>query len=123
MSITPVEMEDRVDRLFAVLDVESEHLRNCLSRLGELRCLVIKRDEAALSKLLEDIHTEAEDYAGNESKRLALRRELAGLDVLKGNVKLLPLRFAAVYRGSDEDVSRLGVDAPQARSALDHGTR
>lgn len=77
MSKTPVEMEDRVGRLFAVLDVDIEHLRNCLSRLGKLRCLVIKRDEAALSKLLEDIRIEAEDYAGNESKRLVLRRELA----------------------------------------------
>ncbi len=83
MSKTLVEMKDMVDRLFAVLDVESEHLRNCLSRLGKLRCLVIKRDEAALSELLEDIHTEAEDYAENESKRRAMRRELANYFALE----------------------------------------
>jgi len=77
MSTTAVEIEDKVDRLFDVLDVDSEHLQHCLSRLGKLRCLVIKRDETALSKLLEDIRIGTESYADNESKRRALRRELA----------------------------------------------
>ena len=46
---------DKVDELLAVLDKDIEHIQRSLSRLNELRRLVIKRDDTALGKLLESI--------------------------------------------------------------------
>jgi hypothetical protein len=68
---------DKVDRLLAVLDEDIRHIRGSLSRLDELRSLVIKRDDTALARLLENIRSEADDYAANESMRQAIREELA----------------------------------------------
>ena len=49
--------------------------------MNELRTLVIKRDDAGLSRLLENIQKSSQNYEENESKRLSIRKELA--DVLE----------------------------------------
>jgi hypothetical protein len=78
MKITLMEIENKVDELLMVLDRDIRHLEETLSRLNELRALVIKRDDVSLGRLLEKIRAESNDYRENESKRQVLRQELAG---------------------------------------------
>ena len=78
MKETVAEIEDKVDALLTVLDKDIEYMQDSLSLLNELRSLVIKRDDAALGKLLGSIRAEADSYVTNESKRRSIRRELAG---------------------------------------------
>jgi len=77
MKTSAIEIENKVDRLLAVLDRDIQHMEETLSRLNELRALVIKRDDASLGKLLESIRSESDSYKDNESKRRLLREELA----------------------------------------------
>ena len=42
-----------------------------------MRSFIIKRDEASLSKLLENIHLESNSYRSNESNRQSTIKELA----------------------------------------------
>ncbi|MHC4455543.1 MAG: hypothetical protein ACYS0I_00390, partial [Planctomycetota bacterium] len=80
------------DELLVVLDRDIQHIEKNLSRLNELRSLVIKRDEAALRKLLETIKADSDSYASNESKRQSLRKELAdaiGCDVHQMTLSVL----------------------------------
>ena len=79
MKATTTGIEDKVDELLAVLDVDIEHMQESLSRLDGLRSLVIKRDDAALAKLLESMQAESDIYKNNESKRQLLRKELAAV--------------------------------------------
>jgi len=76
MKATEVEIEDRnrfakkpqngnpdkVDELLVILDKDTQQIQESLSRLNELRSLVIKRDDAALGKLLERIQYESDSY-------------------------------------------------------------
>jgi hypothetical protein len=71
------EIEDKVDELLACLDKDVRHIEESLSHLNELRSLVIKRDDAALSGLLESLRARSDLYAGHESNRLSIRRDLA----------------------------------------------
>lgn len=66
-----------VDDLLAVLDRDILHIHVSLSRLSELRSLIIKHDNTALGKLLEGIQTESDSYKNNELKRQSIRKELA----------------------------------------------
>ena len=77
MKTVPVEIVEKIDRLLAVLDNDIRHMEETLSRLNELRALVIKRDDVSLRKLLENIQAEANNYRDNELKRRMLREELA----------------------------------------------
>jgi len=70
-------IEDRVDDLLIVLDKDIQHIQESLSRLNELRTLVIKRDDVALGKLLEEIRAEAGSFTANELKRWSIREGLA----------------------------------------------
>jgi hypothetical protein len=76
-SATP-SIECKVDELLAVLDKDIRHVRASLSRLDELRGMVVKRDPAALGGLLEEIREQTQEYSQNESARESMRRELAG---------------------------------------------
>jgi flagellar biosynthesis/type III secretory pathway chaperone len=78
MKLTLHEIGEKVDELLAVLDEDIEHLGRSLSRLNELRSLVIKRDEVSLCRLLATIGAESEDYRTHESRRHCIREELAG---------------------------------------------
>jgi len=77
MKATAIDIEDKVDELLAVLDKEVEHIQESLSRLNELRSLVVKRNDAALGKLLESIRVESDNYRNHESKRQSIRKKLA----------------------------------------------
>jgi serine phosphatase RsbU (regulator of sigma subunit) len=60
-----------------VLDKDVQHIQESLSRLIELRSLVVKRDDVTLSKLVDKIRCESDRYAANELKRQSIRKELA----------------------------------------------
>ncbi len=77
MKAAAIVVEDKVDELLIVLDKDIQHMRESLSRLDEMRSLVVKRDEAALSKLLESIQAESDSYRSHELKRQSIRKELA----------------------------------------------
>jgi len=66
-------IEGKVNELLAVLDEDIRHVRASLLRLDELRSLVVKRDQAALGRLLEKIRGESQEYSVNESKRESMR--------------------------------------------------
>ncbi len=70
-------VETKVEALLDVLDQDIRHIEATLSRLDVLRTLLIKRDDEALEKLLDDIRRHSEAHAANEQQRQALRRDLA----------------------------------------------
>jgi len=70
-------IQDKVDQLLSVLDKDIQHIQDSLSCLNELRSLVIKRDDVALSKLLQSIQAESDSYVSNEQQRQSLRKDLA----------------------------------------------
>ncbi len=67
----------KVEALLDVLDEDIRHLEATLSRLDALRTLLIKRDDAALEQLLDDIRQRSGAHAANEQQRQALRKDLA----------------------------------------------
>ena len=77
MKETAISVEDKVDELLTVLDKDIRHIQQSLSRLDELRSLVIKRDDTALGKLLERIRDESDSDRSHELKRQSIRQELA----------------------------------------------
>jgi hypothetical protein len=77
MKAAAIVVEDKVDELLVVLDKDIQHMRESLLQVDELRSLVVKRDEAALSKLLESIQAESDSYRSHELKRQSIRKELA----------------------------------------------
>ncbi|MHC4158123.1 MAG: flagellar export chaperone FlgN [Planctomycetota bacterium] len=77
MKTTTPGIEDKIDELLACLDTDIEHIKKSLSRLNELRSLVVKRDDASLGKLLESIRTESDNCRKNELRRQSVRKELA----------------------------------------------
>jgi hypothetical protein len=75
--------------------------------LNELRRLVIKRDDAALGKLLERIQTESDRYRPNESCRQSIRKELAnalGCDLEKVTLSALE---ASLPKAKKDEVTRM----------------
>jgi len=86
------ETQARVAALLDVLDEDIRHIEASLLRLDSLRGLLIKRDDAALQKLLEEIHEQGQAYAATECRRQELRRELAAdLGLPQGDLTLSDL--------------------------------
>lgn len=79
MKAATIEIEEKVDELLVCLETDVRHMQESLSNLNELRALVIKRDDTALGKLLENIRAESNRYANHESSRQSMRKELAGI--------------------------------------------
>ena len=77
MKTATVEIEDKVNLLLVILDKDIQHIMDNLSRLNDLRGLVVKRDDISLHKLLEVIKSEQNSYRESELKRQLLREELA----------------------------------------------
>ncbi len=77
MKTTIVGIEDKVDELLVCLDKDAQYMQESLLHLDEIRKLVIKRDEAALGKLLESIQAGAGGYRNHELSRKSIRKELA----------------------------------------------
>ena len=71
------ETEGKIEELLVVLDKDIQRIEQSLLRLDELRTLVVKRDDAALGKLIESIGGESDSYKSNELKRQSIRKELA----------------------------------------------
>ena len=82
-------IEDKVDQLLVYLDRDARHIQESLQQLNEMRRLVIKRDEAALGKLLENIQGASDCYKDYELNRKSIRKELA--DRLGCNVEQITL--------------------------------
>ncbi len=72
-----IEIEDKVSQLLGVLDRDAQYIMENLSRLDDLRGLVVKRDDVSLHKLLGSVQSESNSYRDNELKRQSLRKELA----------------------------------------------
>jgi len=79
MKALPVEVEKKIDELLVVLDNDIWHVQQSMSRLNELRSLVIKRDDSSLGNLLGTIRNASDNYTKNEQKRRSIRQELAGV--------------------------------------------
>jgi len=77
MEATTSVAQEKVDELLVVLDSDIRHIRECLASLNELRSSVVKRDDAALARLLDRIRIESDGYRANELKRQSIRKELA----------------------------------------------
>lgn len=77
MKATAAPIEDKVDQLLVCLDCDVQHMQESLQQLNEMRRLVIKRDGAALGKLLENIQGASDCYRNQELNRKSLRKELA----------------------------------------------
>jgi len=77
MKATVVAIEDKVDELLVCLDKDAQHMQENLLHLNEIRELVIKRDDAALGKLLDSIQAESSSFRDHESNRKSIRKELA----------------------------------------------
>ncbi len=79
MKTATIEIEEKVDELLACLDTDVKHMQESLANLNELRSMVIKRDDTALGKLLENIQAGANRYGANESNRQSIRKDLANI--------------------------------------------
>ena len=77
MKATVVSIEDKVDELLVCLDKDAQHMQESLLHLNEIRELVIKRDDAALGKLLDSIRVVSNCYRNHELNRKSIRKELA----------------------------------------------
>ncbi len=73
------EIEEKVDELLLCLENDARHMQENLSNLNELRGLVIKRDDVALGRLLEDVQAKSGRYAGHETDRQSKRKDLANM--------------------------------------------
>ena len=74
-----LEIERKVDKLLECLDKDVQQIRQNISYLNEMRSLIIKRDDAALDKLLQSVQEISEVYKDNETDRQSIRKELADL--------------------------------------------
>ena len=88
-SVLQEKVSNRIDELLAILDKDIQHIQQSLSWLNELRSLVIKRNDTALSQLMQTIKTEVDNYSATESKRQLIRKALA--DVFGCSVKKVTL--------------------------------
>lgn len=89
MNNTMVQIEDKVRELLDVLEKDIKHIEQSLSRLSELRALVVKRDNTSLEKLLNQIRADAQEYEANEMSRKLVREQLA--DILGCDYKQVTL--------------------------------
>ena len=106
MKATAIAIEDKVDELLVFLDRDIQHIQESLLKLNELRRLVIKRDDAALGKLLESIQAEADSYRNHELNRQPIRKELA--NALGCNVEQMTLSTleASLPKGKKAQVTQ-----------------
>jgi flagellar biosynthesis/type III secretory pathway chaperone len=110
MKTAAIEKEDKIDELLLCLDKDIQYARESLSRLNELRSLVVKRDDDSLRRLLENIQTESDSYKGHEIKRQSLRKELAiVLDCVPEQVTLSKLEAVLPEEGKAQ-VARRGME-------------
>ncbi len=111
-------LEIKITALLEVLDEDVRHLESALAQLDLLRSLLIRRENAALERLLGDIQQQAEAYRAIEQKRQQLRKDLAlDLGCTEGELTLSRLRRKLSGPPCSEAQRRCGaaVAARQAR--------
>jgi hypothetical protein len=86
-------IEEKVERLLVCLDKDAQYMQKSLLQLDEMRKLVIKRNEAALGNLLQDIQAEAGSHRQHELKRNSIRKGLA--DSLRCGIEQVTLSALA----------------------------
>ncbi len=74
-----IELKNHIDWLLGVLDDDLENLEKNISRLVELKELVIKREEGKLQELLNKIKNESGEVSKNEARREKIRKQIADL--------------------------------------------
>lgn len=79
MKSAVISINDKIDKLLDCLDNDILHIEQNILQLNELRILVIKRDDAGLGRLLENIQKNSQSYSENELNRLSIRKELADI--------------------------------------------
>ena len=72
-------LESLISELMNVLDADIECLQDGLSILDEMRSLVVKRDEAALRRMLERIRLGPGGQDDNAARRPTVRSQIAAL--------------------------------------------
>jgi septal ring factor EnvC (AmiA/AmiB activator) len=110
--------ENRIAALLEVLDEDIRYLEGTLSCLDTLRSLLIKREEAALEKLLDEVRRQADAHQANERKRQQLRQELAadlGCDARELTLSRLGAALAGPLRFEGQRRSRAAVADRQAQ--------
>ena len=70
-------VEDKVEELLACLDEDARRIQESLSQLNQLRTLVIKRDDEALGKLLDNIQAQSDQHSRRQQDRQSVRMNLA----------------------------------------------
>lgn len=109
MKAETASIENKVDQLLVCLVRDVQHLEKSLLDLNEMRRLVIKRDEVALSKLLENIQADAGSYRQHELNRNSLRKKLAdSLDCSLEQITLSALENR-LPEAKKEQVARMKV--------------
>ncbi|MHC4542133.1 MAG: hypothetical protein ACYS74_20505 [Planctomycetota bacterium] len=110
--------EDKVEDLLACLERDSRHIQESLSRLNELRGLVIKRDDVALRRLLENMQAESDRHRNQEQSRQSIRKDLAsalGCDVEQMTLSMLE---KSLPEAKKERVSRMKAELKSLIEAL-----
>jgi hypothetical protein len=74
MNITSSDTDKLTEELLAILDAETQNLEATLGYLSNLRVNVIRRDESALTCLLESITIEQEGREAAETRRQKFRQ-------------------------------------------------
>ncbi len=78
-----------IDELGVFLDARQAELLETLARLGELRAAVIRRDEATLTQLLEQVQQDADRRCQMEAEQRSIeQRLLEAFDGLRAPVTL-----------------------------------
>jgi hypothetical protein len=73
------EIKNKVEQLSLCLDRDIDNMQKTLLRLDEMRSAVIKRNDAGLVRLLDEIRCEMQAYETQQSQRSGIREELAGM--------------------------------------------
>ncbi|UCC98604.1 MAG: hypothetical protein JSW66_01665 [Phycisphaerales bacterium] len=110
--------EDKVEDLLACLETDSLHIRESLSRLNELRSLVIKRDDVALGKLLESIQAESDRHRSQERSRQSIRKDLANALGYGVEQMTLSMLEETLPKTKSERVSRMKAELKSLIDAL-----
>jgi len=105
MKTIAIEIEEKVDALLTCLDKDVQLLQEGLSRLDELRRLVIKRDDDALGKLLEQIQGEVDQHRRHERNRQSIRLELAAALGYEPNQTTLSALQTILPKGRKEKIT------------------
>jgi hypothetical protein len=77
MKTTKIELKDEIEKLLLVLDNDIRHIGENLSMLDEMRSLIVKRDEASLNNLIQNIQSKVNNYKDNELNRQLLQKKIA----------------------------------------------